>query len=576
MLRKLVSRFRDRASLHPLGSERALDETLAELRHAEPEWELLDLIQWLEVVPEAGEELDAAAAARAVQRLDEYAQTPLAAVWTAYFEPQGRLAGSDKAWNTLANYGRAAWGAYRHCFAQAEAGGGDPRAMALFAMRAMRAWVMLKKLGRLRYRAADASWWQQAHALLAAARGRGLTQMPLVAYPGEAEGTLWREYLVGVYLELAPVDSLEPPLIELVDRLLRQLANCLVCRDRALADERWCLDVADASGPFRRDPARNYGPTVGVLGFDMLRGGLLRLIADLRREKSGSPMPVWAKTTFCSREQLQQLLLALVTQWSGKPPERRDARADADGELIATFGFPLLRRLVSCSALARSGRRIDYDSYLARQREHRFGYAERVEAQLVAADDAIPEDPLQRLQKLELVGEKQMMEPWRLKDFSPGGLGVYLPALQARHVIGALVGFRFVDQVDWHAGLIRRLRRDPQGRMTAGIQWLPGPPLCAQVRLMKIVERGPWEDVVEVSGHGLTDAVLLERRAHQILVPAGFYRPEEPIRIVVGDERIDARMADRLAAGEGFELVSYRLLHPAHAAELAGGDPPAR
>ena len=102
--------------------------------------------------------------------------------------------------------------------------------LAAIALRAMYWLVQDKKLLRLRYRSPDQAWWRQAHDLLAASHALGLAVLKQPLYPGFGESTLWQEYALGVYFELAPLGSLPPAQIAALDPVLRYLAGHLPIR----------------------------------------------------------------------------------------------------------------------------------------------------------------------------------------------------------------------------------------------------------------------------------------------------------------------------------------------------------
>lgn len=558
MFKKLISRVRKPEDLHPLGSEQAVAGVLAEIRSADGEGAVLDVDHWLLETEFAVGKIDGAALRHAVGRLDEFVQAPLRTTWAIWFAPQGKHGLTDKVWQTLVAHHSALAAAYARCLADPLlAGAEDATLLPRLAARRMRALVQGKKLQRLRYRAPTADWWAEAGQLLAWARAQGATQKAVTLYPGEAPSSVWQEYLVGVYLELAPIDGMPQRQIEATDAVLRKFANSLQIRAQSAGNEQYCLDPASAHGVFRRDPAQTYPASVGYVGFDSLRAQIVRLVA-LAGSNDGGRLPEWLAYTYLPPAQFKELLHALAMAWSAQPPQRRTERNSSKGEARAVFGFGLVRRMAACSALARSGRSINYDTYLNQLKQLRFTAVEGIEVQV--DDDSeheVPSDPFEVLAKIENGGKSQSMETWHVRDVSKGGVGMQMPHLIGRHAIGKLVGFRMLNEIDWQAGIIRRLRRDASGCSVAGIEWLPGPPQCAHLKAVQVFEDGAWSRLREVTGHGFVDAILLAGAAPEVLLPAGTFLQNAAFRLVVGGQSRHIRLLKLVAEGDDYERAAF-------------------
>lgn len=557
MLKKLISRVRKPEEATPLASEKGLAGILAEIRPEEGEGAVLDIDHWLLETEFVVGKIDGAALRLAVSRLDEFVQAPLRATWAAWFDPAGKLCFSEKVWQTLVAHHSALAAAYARCLADPGlAADGDRTMLPRLAARRMRALVQGKKLQRLRYRAPDSVWWDEAARLLAWARERAATQTAVVLYPGEEASSVWQEYLVGIYLEVAPVDGMLQRQVEATDALLRKFASSLMVRAQAAGTEQYCLDPASPQGIFRRDPERSYPPSVGYVGCDSLRAQIVRLIAQMSGDEAQA-LPAWLSHVGLASSDVRDLLQSLAMAWSAHPPQRRAERSSSEGEARAVFGFGLVRRMAACSALARSGRRIDYDTYLNQLKQLRFSAVEGWDVTEIDPDREVPVDPFDVLEKLEIGGKSQAMETWFVRDVSEGGIGVQMPHIVGRHRIGKLVGFRVVTQVDWHAGVIRRLRRDASGRSMAGIEWLPGPPQCAQIRALRAAAHGEWSGLRELTGHGFLDAILLAGPECELLVPADTFVQDAPFRLVVEGKSRDIRLHRLVAEGDDYQRVSF-------------------
>lgn len=557
MLKKLISRVRKPEETTPLASEKGVAGILAGIRPEEGEGAILDIDQWLLETEFAVGKVDGAALRQAVSRLDEFSQAPLRTTWAAWFDPAGKSLFSDRVWQTLVSHYSTLAAAYARCLADPGlAASPDGATLPRLAARRMRALVQGKKLQRLRYRAPESEWWDEAAQLLAWARERAATQSAVVLYPGEEASSVWQEYLVGIYLEVAPVDGLLQRQLEATDALLRKLVSSLIVRAQPVGTEQYCLDPSVAHGIFRRDPERSYPSSVGYIGFDGLRAQIVRLIAQMGGGEREGP-PQWLTHVSLPTPEVRELLQSLAMAWSVHPPQRRSERNNSEGEARAVFGFGLVRRMAACSALARSGRRIDYDTYLNRIKQLRFNSVEGVDVTEGDPEREVPVDPFKVLDKLESNGNSQSMETWYIRDVSDGGVGVQMPHIVGRHRIGKLVGFRVVSQVDWHAGIIRRLRRDAAGRSMAGIEWLPGPPQCAQIRALRATAHGEWSELRELAGHGFLDAILLAGTEPELLLPEGTFVQDALFRLVVEGKSRDIRLLKLVAEGDDYQRVSF-------------------
>lgn len=124
--------------------------------------------------------------------------------------------------------------------------------------------------------------------------------------------------------------------------------------------------------------------------------------------------------------------------------------------------------------------------------------------------------------------------------------------------IGALVGYRWQDELDWRVAVIRRLGRS-HGVPNGGLSLFPGQPYCAQIQLMDQEDDSPWSQQPGDAGKsGLQDAILLSPEHRQLLVPPDTFRPDRRIDLVVGGKRYPVRLAGLQAQGGDYELVLFR------------------
>lgn len=561
MLKNLVSRFRKEDNSHPLASDAGVEGILAEIPRNIPERTLFDLDHWLAESEHAGNQVEPARLQRSVAQLDEAAFPVVAECLDRYFDPHGRDHLSEQYWQTLLGHCQQAAAAHLRFLEKpprpaAELTAADRKPMAPAAVRAMY-WLMRgKALLRLRYRSPDAAWWRTVHDLLARAHAFGLGGSKLTPFKDmAAETSVWQEYSHGMYLELAPLGSLSPEQIETLDRVLRSFAGQLALKAAATPDS-CAIDLTGTAGPVKAEPGKTEGPQWRYLNPAPVYGQLLRLASQVRGDKA---LPDWLAGAPASVADTEAMLKMLILHWSRQPPKRRGQRQARHDELLVVHGLGLARRMVACSDFARSGRSLAYDSDLAKaQRDRLESHFTTEGARQVAAAPAEAADPLEVLRKLELSGDRAMMEKWAVADVSGGGLGATIPHLRAVHRVGSLVGYRFANEIDWRLALIRRIGRDGRERTSVGLEALPGgPAACAQVKAASQAGKAAWHEI-EGSGLGYLDAILASPEGDELILPAGAFAPNLAVALRIGGKDRTVVLAELLDKGKDFERVRFR------------------
>lgn len=133
------------------------------------------------------------------------------------------------------------------------------------------------------------------------------------------------------------------------------------------------------------------------------------------------------------------------------------------------------------------------------------------------------------MQKFELGGDRQMTERWALFDVSMTGLGATAHSHGGWARVGMLVGFRQLGSLDWQTGVIRRLMRSAQGKLSIGVQTYHGAAWCARMRLGEATEiHNPWAGV-GADGESFHDAILLRdgQTAALLMEPGIFVGPTD-------------------------------------------------
>lgn len=558
MLKDLVSRFRKGGDTHPLATDQGLRDLLSGIPSGDPERRLFDIDHWLGEVEPAAPEVEPHRLMKSARLLDEAALPVVGECLALYFDPKGREHLSERIWQTL----------HAHCErvvacnlfllgcapAPADVSAADRRYLLPLAVRAMYWHVRAKALLRLRYRAPAAGWWRVAHDLLARAHVLGVAALRASPYEGSPESSVWHEYARGAYLELAPWSNLAPEQIETLDRVLRGLVAHLVLKAGSPPAGGHSVDLTAAEGPVQTRPEAMAGDQWRHLNTAPIYAQILQVASHLRSEKA---LPEWLQGAPGTLQDNEVMLRAVLSAWSRQPPKRRHERRARHDRLLVVNGFALARRMVAFSDFARSGRNLEYASDLrAAERdrlERRFTTAN---VNLEKPPEDVPVDPLDTLRRLELSGDKAMMEQWTLADVSDSGIGAAVPHVRTGHRIGGLVGFRQEDSLDWRLGLIRRIGRGPDGKPGIGLETLPGPSVCAQAKPADESGKTVWQQI-EGSGLGYLDALVLSPDGNQVVLPVGAFRPGLVILLRVGGGERRVVLAELRERGADFERVLF-------------------
>lgn len=562
MLKKLFDRLRSGDTAHPLASAAGMGEFLAQLP-PDPQHRLIEIDEVLTGLPAQLATLGFWPTLRLADALTSAAREPAATLLTRYFEGGGRDHVAASLLDVLMRHLQAELAVYALLNGFRPASGeefGDKQraALALYGARALRVAADYKRLLRFRYRALDGAGWQQMHQWLALLGQYGQLQTTVALYEGESASTPLREYLLGVYLELAPLGNLDPVQQELLARFLAAQTGFECTSQPGALATHW-IDLAGSTGPHRL--SETVAPTaasVRYLSFARLRPALLKHDAA---QRAGQPRPPWADSLPLQPGQGRAALDAMLAHWAPEPPSRQNERRSHSSQLRAAFGYAQVRRLIAASQFARSGRSLRYDivdpekMYKAYQlgKSTLDGASVPPPPETGATADEVPLTPLEVLQKLELAGDRAMMENWLQFDGSDSGIGALVPALLPRHAIGALVAVRYDDGLEWHAGIVRRIGRDAAGKPNLGVEMLRWPSWSATIRALDASVAGWAADLDD--GHGWLDAVLVHEDAGELLLPVGAYQPDLQIdlRSELGLRR--ARLTELIERGSDFEWV---------------------
>lgn len=560
MFSKLISRFQEKKSDHPLGSEENLDALISGISLFDPTRLLLDVDHALDGIDSCIAEVGSEAALRALHRLDQHSRAGADELLVRYLTSGKREYLADSVWSTLESHAALLFRGYSAALETLleSSAARDKQRLAGGVARAMRAWAVRKKLQHFRYRRPGAELWRDAHKLLQVARRLDVLQTGVVPYRDERESTPLREYVTGLYFEFVPVGNMVPQQLELADGFLRSCDN-LELSPEPYAHSTDRIDIAADRGPQRIKSNDPVGDGIRYCSVLKLRVPLMQLAGQIKRPAEA---PTWLTRLPGSPELISDGLMTLMTYWASKPPKRSKDRIDQKVELRTVLGFGLARRMVAVSQFARVGRAFRYEGHDLERLfdEYRFG---RVPSGAKATDipAVAPEPetstPQDILRKLELRGDQAQMESWTQVDASETGFGVIVPALLPRHRIGLLVCLRNLDGIDWRLGIVRRMGRDPNNRPSVGIEALPWPSLCAQAKSAD--DPHVWAKIVE-GAYGWIDAIIVSREGKELMLPAGTFVAGLEVDIRSEDGPWRVRLESLLDSGPDYDRIEFTRL----------------
>lgn len=558
MLNKFFGRSRSGEPAHPLSSLDGIN-TLIEQLPPDPQHRLIEAGDTFSEIPELVATLGVPALARALVRLDEATREARETVLLSYCSAGGHGHSANatlETLNTCVGHMLGAYGMFRRYPVPTQVEDKQRQQLALVGARALRLWSLHNRFARFRYRPVSEPSWRYAHDLLATLGQWGVLQSAVVAYEGEPATTPFREYLAGVYLELAPLGNFDPLQVEMLGRFLAaQSAFECTAQPAVLSTHR--INLHGTAGLVRHEA--DSAPGEGAwrfLSHARLRPALLKLDSAVRHS---TDVPEWLAALPIKPEQRVAGIAALLAHWAPEPPQRRGSRRGHSDQLLATFGFSLARRFVAASQYARSGRDLRYDVVdpEAMYKAYQLGDALDMTREIPVSPEGVPEpiNPFDVLHKLESAGERAMMENWLQTDGSEDGIGIAVPALLPRHVIGALVAVRFADGIEWHLGLIRRIGRDAAGKPNLGVETLSWPSYSATVRLQPGASAN-WVANLD-DGQGWLDAILVSDGGDELVLPAGAYSDglKLDLRSELGLQPI--RLSSLIERGSDFDRVRF-------------------
>jgi len=501
---------------------------------------------------------------RALITLDERAQEPLNAVRQSLISDERGRELSDAAWLVLSRFHRNLYTGYRVCLDALSAGEqsqNDHAEAVLIACRSTAALARYKTLLRMRYRDVDAGYWDNLLGLAAWSSHSGAMSTLVELYPGCGfQSSVERELLIALVLDAAPIPNLLPPQMAALDLILRRHAALFQFSESFR--ETTPFVVEPGTTPVVKRWLKGLKPRPGLRHFGI--GTAYAKLAALHKDfVAGGELPDWLADVGIEKTAYGTLLELLLSHWSVEPPQRRQRRDQAEGEVLITRGVAQVRRMVAASEYAKAGGRLSYEDNTPYDHKLfgrvRFGSVDASPAQIQAASAAAAESPMETLQKFELEGDRQMTERWTLTDVSASGIGAAATAHGGWGRVGMLIGYRRHDSLDWQMAVLRRLSRSAQGRLSVGMQTIAARAATARIRIGTGDAGNAWVAVA-----GTTDvhhdAILLRDTATpSVLLERGTFTGELDCMISFEKRWHASKLLRVIESGYDYERIEIAL-----------------
>lgn len=446
---------------HPLADSREARRLLDELPGNDPLKALDELTHWHESVRTAeGFRVDDLIELHFM--LDDAAQPRLRKIARDYLgAARPSRVQENRMWTHVYEYWRQCGLAYASAVQAAGAAAGRaadaarPLAAPL-AARGLRALAQQLKWLYFRYGPVDRALWQALAAVYAFAEARQVADTRTPVYAGApGESSARQEFMRALMLNAASPDSLLPPEVETVERLVAEFAPSFELKAGSGAGMSHWIDLAQPLPPQRIGKASHAAPTVRYLGAG---SALAALESDLRKIEGTRQLPPGiAAAGLTEPEAALDLLRHLVLYWSAQPPERKHPRHRVKSRLSIVHGFD---GVVGALDIAAS---LDFE---------------------------------------------RQPENWIVENVSAGGFGAVVPQAKGDWLkIGALLAMQPDGGNNWVVGMVRRVSKGSGQEARVGIQTLSRAP-----ELVAFTLRGAQEPGVllpaPLPGAGETSIVL--------------------------------------------------------------------
>jgi cyclic-di-GMP-binding protein len=545
-------------SNHPLATSDSLQDVIDSLPVSNPTRLIGEIGEW--IAPAEKTDLSLQTRVNAYTRLDEEAQPFVNEIWFGMLATPVADPRAEQAWFALQAYARSVMRCYHDLMRDYSAAGEtglDKKTAIVLLARAIHAAVTHKKLLRMRYRFVEPTIWAETYWLYAYGEVKGLSRTMLHLYSKRGvETTAHREFVVGMIFEIAPLGNIDPHQMESLDQIIRKLDPFFSFREKRDSDTLFYVDLAKNQWPDRLLEGLAHKPTMRYFGVGVALGHVIRILKEVLRARE---IPEWLVLPGEDKiDNCVVLLRKLIVHWSKEPPKRQHSRERQEAAINVLHGFGQIRRMIAGVNYLKSGKTIGYVSYQELFDMHRYGFVN--EKRAPPKSEAV-KDTKELLKKVELAGDKELMQKWTVNDSSESGIGATAVQHSDWLRIGALVGFRYEDKMDWSVSVVRRLSRNQQNQAMVGLQLFKGDPDCARAGSLDKREQSAWDVIPEAGIYGWQDAMVLQGTSTMLLGP-GSYFDGRRFKITISTVKIFVKLTELIETGPDFELVRYSEYNP--------------
>ncbi len=441
-------------------------------------------------------------------------------------------------WQAALHFWECLEHAYRLCLDEMKRNAKLARAQnpdfTLLIVRVLRALAEQIRVLHLRYAPVSDSLWQSLFEVFQLSEQAGCDDSRVDAYPGDTLPTTARyELLRAMLLEIARPDSMLPQQTDLAARVAARYANACLFDQKPKTGCIWAVDLAQPQPPELATSAAMLLTTARFFGAGAVTVKVQEVIRRLTADAYAKEQRFGEE--YSSQEKLV-VLQRLMHYWGEHPPHRHEKRADAAVTLEAILGFE------------NAWRRIPRALY-------------RDWSELIRVLD------MKLMEQLGITGEPASLpapEKWLQRDVSAWGVGAAVSRAHEPVVrIGTLCALKSGDP-PWWLGIVRRLVRDREGRVLAGIEVLAKKP--ATVLLRRIGHGGmsvqDFSKTSDASGSDYINVLLLgtakaEQQRHELLIARGEFIAGIVYEAMIGDSKQHLKFEELLEQGEDFDRVRF-------------------
>jgi hypothetical protein len=404
-------------------------------------------------------------------------------------------------------------------------------------VRIARALANQIRLAHMRYMPVREPLRQSLYDLYGAAEQAGYDNQRVTAYPDDAMPTTARQELLrAMLLETARPDSMPQRHTDITARATARYASACLFEQKPKAGCNWAFDLALPRPPELAIVATSPQATARYFG----AGAVIVKIEEVIKRLTSQPQDMEQRfgEEYTSQEKLD-VMRRLTRYWGNQPPQPREKRSKITATIDVARG------------LAQAFRQIPRAPYR--------GWAEL----MIGLDVKLKE----RLGIIVDPAAVNAPEKWKQFDGSLRGLAAAIPRAGESHVrIGALCSLQMGNNT-WWIGVVRRLFRNDDEQLNAGIELLAK--AAATVLLRRVGHGGmsmqDWSKASDASGNDYLNALLLNtgiagRQVHELLLARGEFIAGIVYEAMLGEHKQHFRLEELLEEGEDFARVKFAVV----------------